>query len=219
MKYVLSILLILFLVGCNTPPKPSKVTTNIEQPPHHSDPSTVDLILNGLNGIDKKAEEKGVIFLQLGVIPGKIYGSPLQDPKWYIDLHKDSKPVLNQDELAFTLSHYSGQLNESKFSEGLTITPKDTQIVRASTFGADYKQQLLLSGSMRNKHGDFVVLLYADRACKITGDIDFGEEGVYKHAIDIPRAGLYRLIIKDDKSPLKIIKAIQSTEPLTVQLE
>ena len=213
------ILSILFfsIIGCTTTPKQSTKDTETK-PTVQEGSDLIELKLNALTQVTKKADEKGNIFLELGVIPGAIYGAPLNQPKWYVDLYNSSKPTFNYTAFEDNFKLYAKSLIPNKYSADLKVEPANTQFVRASTFGIDFKEKKHLSGGLINDDGDFLFLMYFDRACKITGDNDFGNEGIFRHEIDIPKAGLYRVVVRGEKGGLLTVTAEQSNEPLIVRL-
>ena len=189
--------------------------------PNAVDQNLVELNIEAPAKINKLRESEKSVYLELGVIKGALYGAPEYQPNWYTDLYANGKLELNLSEVEANLSRYAEVLNTHKFSQGLKVVPSSTKLVRASTFGANANKQKYFSGGLKDEKGNFFFLVYFDRACNITGETDFGAEGIFKHNINIPTAGLYRISIagqpgQPDK--IKIVTASQSDKPITVFL-
>jgi len=221
MKNLVCLFLSLTLFGCASVTKEPPVNSQVEATPQDfKGAHWVDLELDSTAEIEQKRGQEKTIFLELGVIPGAIYGSPLNEPKWYFDLYnKNLNPALDISEVEDNLKKYAKELSQFGFSKGMNVAPADTKLVRVSTFGVDLPaKRYLPSGAFINKNADFVILVYFDRPCSITGDADFGDEGIFRHKIEVPSAGLYQVIAKKKNDKLSILTANEITDSLTVKL-
>ncbi len=166
--------------------------------------------------IKHKMNEGQSVYLQLGVIPGAIYGAPQKEPEWYIDLNENLNPTLDFERLELELLKIA-KPQDASLTYSLKIEPVYTKLVRVSTFGYDKKSKTLLSGRLSDESNNAILLVYFDRACTVTGSLDFGKKGIFNHKIEIPHAGLYRLIIiKGGKD--SVVTATQSHGPVNVFL-
>ena len=205
MKYLAVISIFLSLIGCATQPElvPSVY---------------VSLTAKSSPEIEEKLRYREKIYFELGVIPADIYGSPVEEPRWYVDLNKDSAPALDVANFENQIAPFAKRYNSVNHSFPLKVAPKNTKMARVSTFGIDMDAESYRGGGIQDESGNFILLVYFDGPCSVTGEVDFGEDGIFDHQIDIPEAGLYRLTITDS-SEMKIVKASQSLSQLYVVLE
>ena len=54
----------------------------------------IDLKLKRTPSVEDKIDVPDTIFLELGVITGKLYGSPLADTYWFIDMSEKKRPAI-----------------------------------------------------------------------------------------------------------------------------
>ncbi|WP_139309728.1 hypothetical protein [Teredinibacter haidensis] len=134
------------------------------------------------------------IYLELGVIPGALYGAPYNEPSWYIDLYPENQPEIDVTVLSKALKKYASKMTGNPINNGLVLEPNQTKFVRVSTFGSAPNEFIRFSGGLEDEYGNFLVLAYFDRKCTLRGTKDFGEEGIYHHNLVIDGPGLYKLI-------------------------
>jgi hypothetical protein len=135
----------------------------------------------------------GFIYLELSVVPGGIYGTPTKSPIWFIDLSKQLNPSIDIKRLESELPEYATDSNSGMSSRKILITPSETKLVRLGTAGYVVNNEKGLMGAFLNQSKKPVMLVYFDRACKVSGDVTWEDGEVYSHNFQIPEAGLYEL--------------------------
>lgn len=205
MKFLIIFLFAVIVMGCVS-------QTKIDLPVHIAlDTEATPIII-------EKMKEGNKILLKLGVIPGDLYGTPLVNPYWYIDLNESLGPSIEIMSFEKGLQKHARPYNEVEHNFKLDVEPKNTGLVRVSTFGLNATTQSYLSGGLKDKYGNYILLVYFDRPCKISGLIDFNTQGVFTHHIEIPEAGLYQLKIIDNKG-YTTVKASRAFDRLNVVLQ
>lgn len=154
------------------------------------------------DAIAEKLTKREAVYLELGVIPGALYGSPLDEPLWYIDMSEVSAPAFDPVNFARELKKYAKPAVESSYQ--IEVIPKNTKFLRVSTLGVDAQDKKYLNGGLRDEKGDYLMLAYFDRPCRITGQADFDEDGIYEHDIKIEKPGIYKLIAQPFQGRQKI---------------
>lgn len=157
------------------------------------------------------------LYLELGLIEGQLYGSPISEPRWYFGLASLSAPSIDLNVLGGAVAPYAKRFNASEVYGSFDVTPADARMVRLSTVGVDNKRQRYLSGKLQLPDGDTLLLVYFDRPCEISGEVDFGEPGIYRHDIKIEHSGLYRLRIAAQDG-YRLVTADDSVSPIQVVL-
>ena len=216
MKKAILLLLSFTLFSCaHNQDAPIEQQSKPTQAIKSSEQNIIEPKLNIPDDISKKAQQANVVFFDIGVIPGNLYGNPLPEPRWYTDLYTAAKPTLNITEIEHNFSLFAQPLNSNTYTANLVVSPSNTKLVRASTFGIDLIDEQYLSGGLKHENGDFLLLVYFDQACTIKGLVDFGIQGVFNHDINVPKAGLYTLIIDKDNN----VTATQDFKSLIIYLE
>ncbi len=166
----------------------------------------VHLKLKQTKVVSDNFDTPDTLFLELGIIPGSLYGAPLKDKYWMIDMSLESKPSIDLKRFGSEIVGYSAANIESEYNKGLNIEPASTKYLRLSTFGYDAGKDMFLSGGLEDDEENFIMLAYFSEPCTLLGEIDFGVEGIYKHDIRISEAGLHALIAVHDGNKYEVTK-------------
>jgi hypothetical protein len=131
-------------------------------------------------------------------IPGQLFGFPLEKTVYMQRLsHQERKFILPLDEIVGQVQSYATQLNQGPETEGLTIAPAVTKLVRIGSFAYDEntKEAIGNGGFTDRKSGDSLILVYVDQACKLFGSL-IVDADEYHHQIDLPTAGFHWLRVE-----------------------
>lgn len=183
MKHLAIISLALIVLGCTGTIKP---TTQGSIP--------ISAIPTGAT--EGRIENPDKIYLQLGIIPEALYGSPYSKPSWYIDLYAENQPEIDVVSLSKSLEKLASKMTSNPINNGLILEPSQTKFVRVSTFGSAPNEFIRFSGGLKDEHGNLLVLAYFDRSCTLRGTKDFGGQGIYHHDLVIDEPGLYKLVAR-----------------------
>lgn len=212
MKYLSIIILSIFIFGCASIPDAQQPTPEPQQP------INVALKAQITEAIKGKINKREAIYLELGVIPGALYGKPIDEPFWYIDMNEDSAPSLDFARFPRELNNYAENWKDIEANNGLIMTPSNTKIMRLSTFGFDVENKKYLAGGLQDEKGNFIILVYFNKPCTITGIKDFGASGVFNHNITIDSAGLYKLAARQENGQYTFVVE-RSLESIIVVLK
>ena len=138
-------------------------------------------------------------------IPGSIFGSPDDDPMMPVTVDADLKFTARLSEWLITAEAAARPLTHRNFEEGLRIRPSGTRLLRLGTFAYDTMHENGMGGALVEigREG-YVILIYVDRPCVITGDLQLGGT-TYSHAIHVYAKG-FHFIAADDENFLYAIK-------------
>jgi hypothetical protein len=204
MKYIGLLFSILVLCGCASTNQTATYKYSISLKPSMSEEAF------------GKATDNHAMQLDLGVIPGALYGSPLKNPRWFVNLSDSYASNLNITKFEIELSK-AAKTHDGSLPYSLNVNPADTKFVRVSTFGLIANSKTRFGGAFQNNSNEYVLLVYFDKACSVSGTVNFGKEGIYTHEIEIPKAGIYTLVISGS-GVKKTVKTIQLSENLNVLL-
>lgn len=181
MKTTLLCLLCMVVFGC------------ANQSVQHAHINFIPLMAKPTPAIHAEIAKKESVYLVLGVIPGAIYGSPLKNTNWFIDMNPQEKPKIDVNQFVESVALFSAEKIDHPYNENLSIKPKNTKFARISTFGWLSNPSIDLGGGLEDKDGKFIVLAYFDRACTLMGLHHF-DGTPYHHKVVIEKPGLYNLI-------------------------
>ena len=153
-------------------------------------------------------------YLQLGVIPGAFYGSPLDDPFWYVDLADPNRTALFLDSFIGEIEKFILQNRHYERYEDLRVTPEKTRFARISTLGFDLETEEKF-GSGFLEDGQAFMLVYFDRPCTVVGVAELEDGEIYIHDLQIPSAGFYRIYLEEGQELMRL-HAGQSEKPIEV---
>ena len=153
-------------------------------------------------------------YLQLGIIPGAFYGSPLDDPFWYVDLADPARTALSLDSFVNEIKNFILQNRHYERYEDLRVTPENTRFARISTLGFDLEKEESF-GSGFTEDGRAFMLAYFDRACTVVGVAELEDGEIYIHDLQIPSAGFYRIYLEEGQELMRL-HAGQSVKPIEV---
>jgi hypothetical protein len=202
MRYLGLLFSILMLFGCTS-------TKQIAAPKY-----SISLKSNMTYEAMEDVNEGTSMQLDLGVIPGAIYGSPLKSPRWLINLNDNLASNLDIAKFEIELNK-AAKVHDTSLPFSLNISPSDTKLVRVSTFGFDPKNNTFFGSGFQNKSNEYILLVYFDKACSMSGSLNFENQGIFNHEIEIPKAGIYALVISGSGNN-KTVKATQLSENLNV---
>ncbi|TXH74919.1 hypothetical protein [Thiobacillus sp.] len=149
-----------------------------------------------------------VLWLSLYPVPGRIAGIPR--PRFFEQILKSEEATgawmesgtqenfaLSLAELEHMLAKYASGYVPRPEDHNFTVEPADTRFVRltltASGSSFSYMDQHE-SGFVEHATRDHYVLVYVDRPCQISGDIQ-PNDGLYRHRLTFDRPGLHWLHI------------------------
>jgi len=162
------------------------------------------------------------LWLVLGHTAGRPAGPPAPEPSLRFPLHRERPALerrsfgqfeLNLGFIERTLAASAQALRVRPEDDQLAIQPRDARISRLLLGVLDNLQYPLAAttGLREGTDGAQLVLLYADRPCRITGRIDLSHTGtfvdahatsraqfagVFDHEVEIPQPGLHWLRIR-----------------------
>ncbi|NKB36420.1 MAG: hypothetical protein GKR93_04520 [Gammaproteobacteria bacterium] len=164
--------------------------------------------------LKEKVKETGSLMLSLGVIPGALYGGPIEGAFWGVDLNALAGPAINLRYLEKEVAKYAQSHERNDKNSFFKVKPATTRFLRISTYGYDVEAGTFLTGGLRNETADPVILAYFDRPCTVKGEIS-SEQGIFIHQFSIPKAGLYHLVQLSDGQIYRI-KPFKTVEQLEV---
>lgn len=146
-------------------------------------------------------------WLNFHPVPGRLAGLPSQ--RFFTLLLKSRDAAFSwmeprtREDFAFSLVRLERMLSEHAMryaprleDKAFVVDPPDTRFVRLVLRAGDSPFPLTEyeAGFVESATRDQFVLLYVDRPCRISGDIEAGD-GVYRHDIRLDTAGLHWLQI------------------------
>ncbi|WP_444885039.1 hypothetical protein [Microbulbifer sp. PSTR4-B] len=128
--------------------------------------------------------------IEFGVIPGAIFGQPLNSPLWLVKID-DSKSVAwptKREKHEFL--PFIAKLAKPNENSNLSIKPADTQLARISIYGYFSKTKQNVEASALSESGNYLMLVYFDRPCTLSGFVNLNNKKV-KHSINIESSGFH----------------------------
>ena len=132
------------------------------------------------------------VVLVFPYIPGQIFGNPTGEPLFVAHVKEDLAFELDLAGKIAEIDNGAKRLQASRLTEGLEVTPKSTRFARLGTFALDPKTGEPLGGGgfIDATSRDFLILLYVDRPCTISGTLELGEER-HEHDIELGSPGFH----------------------------
>lgn len=128
--------------------------------------------------------------LELGVIPGSIFGGASIAPRWFEVITNSKSVIVPLNEYKDKISKYSRILRDDQVNADLMVSPKETKFARISTMGINARQNKYESGGIVDPEGNSLILIYFDRPAHITGKSYIGSKPVI-HDIQVTSEGFY----------------------------
>jgi hypothetical protein len=184
-----AVMLVLLLGGC---------AGNVRQSPA----SAAGLAVTSIHAQVKYVGDSGALLasdlvpplvLAFPFIPGQIYGRP-HTPLLFV-VESDGRQAFTLD-LAAKRAQFddlAAPLRSVRPYSALVVRPASTRILRLATFAFYRDDSRPVEGGVgfqEQRSGDFLVMVYVDRACHISGTVREQDLRV-DHAIDIPGPGFY----------------------------
>ena len=170
-----------------------------------------------------------VLWLSLYAVPGRIAGIP--QPRFFELILKSGDAIgagmepgtqenfaLSLAKLEHMLAKYASAYVPRPEDGNFTVEPADTRFVRltltASSSPVFYMSQHE-SGFIEPTTRDHYVLVYVDRPCQISGDIQ-PRDGLYRHKLTFDRAGLHWLHIEKSGERAATVTVGDPAGPISV---
>lgn len=133
-----------------------------------------------------------------GFIPGSIFGSPLEHIVLPVEVGEESRVVVQLSDWAAMAESAAEPMTDRNLELGLRIQPADTRFLRVSTLAYDLVHDTGMDGGFQELgRGGFMILVYTDRACDISGVITLGGDE-YTHSISLPSNGFHYVHVGDN---------------------
>ena len=181
-------------------------TADRNTPPRHDPVDVLEArLLVEDNDKIKGAWHSDQIVPYFNFIPGSIFGSPDEIPFMPVTVDADLKFTARLSEWVMLANASARPLTDWNRENGLLVEPEETRLLRAGTFARDTLHERGMGGSLVEigREG-YVILIYVDRPCVITGDLVLGGT-TYSHEIHLTAKG-FHLIASDDENYLYTIK-------------
>jgi hypothetical protein len=147
------------------------------------------------------------VALAFPMVGGAIFGAPGdttifaagldQSLHLYIDLTE------REDEINRSILPLSDELHHS----GLNIEPQDTRIGRLGTFAYSLEdgQQIGAGGFIDPATRRSLILLYVDRACRLTGELSM-DNRTYRHELEFAEKGFHWIEVEKTSRSSRLLK-------------
>ncbi len=154
------------------------------------------------------------ILLLFPSIKGQIFGVPKRPILTEVTV-SDNQPF--KVELPNMNTLVAASLSDSEWTQGISIVPSETKILRAATMAFDKKSRKpFAAGSLINpKTGDNLILMYFNMPCSITGLVQSGDMQ-YRHQIKIKTAGWHWIAGTQPAAGISTLRAL-SNQPNNVE--
>ena len=191
--------LALGLGGCVQPTvvqdTPVTVTPEVVAPSLDGPIKTLDI---AVEYVDDRRQRVGYeyqprdVILVFPVIPGQIFGDPSGPPVFIEEVASEQRLTLDLARAEPLLEGVARVMRNSRMTRGLHILPNNTRLARIGTFPFDARTEepLGAGGFIDAATRDYLILMYFDRACHLTGALQL-DEAEFRHDIEIPAAGFY----------------------------
>lgn len=128
------------------------------------------------------------------VITGAVWGPPDTEPLVFAPAPFGATMTLPLKELEQKIRPIASPATPQSLEAGLVVQPEDTRLARVGTFFADKEQERYVFGAgfVDENTGDFLVLVYFDRPCTLSGTVT-GQELPTHYQVQVPAAGLHWL--------------------------
>ncbi len=188
MRRVCVLLGIYFMTACSSAPIVQQRSLSLLE-------SSVEYVGPKNIGLDPSQYPADVILL-FPYISGGIFGSPQSDPLFAIKLNTQHQTfTLDLISKLEELNQNAKPLNDNWRTLGMNIVPAETHIARIGTFPFSSTGDSIGGGGFIDPSDrQSAILVYVDRPCQITGDMQLDAEE-YTHNIALPSAGFHWLKI------------------------
>lgn len=179
---------ILFLTACVTNPNNNFTMSNTGLV---AIKTSVHFLASDRTYLPKKYFTKSVL-VYMPYIPGAIFGNPGFKPIYAEILPKNLSISLDLTKLIPALNADARPLSRLWLQQGISVYPEKTKLARIGTFAFDMitKKSIGGVGFLDPVSKESLILVYVDRACKITGRFTVAG-ATYEHNIDFPGSGFH----------------------------
>ncbi|MDJ0711875.1 MAG: hypothetical protein QNJ14_15915 [Woeseiaceae bacterium] len=131
-------------------------------------------------------------------IPGSIFGTPDEVPFMPVTVDANLEFTARLSEWTMAADAAAEPLTDWNRENGLRIEPEETRVLRVGTFAHDTLHDESLGGSLVEigREG-YVVFIYVDRPCAITGDLITGGT-TFSHEIYLGADGFHFIGLDGD---------------------
>lgn len=128
------------------------------------------------------------------VITGAVWGAPDTEPLVFAPAPFGGTMTVPLKELEQKIQPMASPATPESLKAGLLVQPEDTRLARVGTFFADKEQERYVFGAgfIDQASGDFLVLVYVDRPCTLSGTVSVQELPTQYH-VQIPTPGMHWL--------------------------
>lgn len=157
---------------------------------------TVEFVDQSGNTLDERFQPKN-LSLSFPSVSGSIFGSPNRRDITHLTLSGKREGLLSPSQLA-PLSQAAQTLQPRYVLGGLQIKPKDTRLARMGSFVHNLSsgQSLGAVGFQPQNSDDYLMLVYVDQACEISGGLQISGTR-YQHDIRLPGPGFHWIHVQD----------------------
>lgn len=160
--------------------------------PHAGDLSVPIAVADGDYKLVPAPANQWDLHVSFGVIPGELMGNPLRQPLVLAKAAFGGTASVPYQAMLEHLAPHAASLKPEHQRAGLAIHPADTRFLRVSTFAYDKKEKEHVMGGAFASKGDFVILVYFDRACTLKGTALYSGMRA-EMDVSIPAAGFHWL--------------------------
>lgn len=140
------------------------------------------------------------IVLVFPYISGGIFGSPTSEPLFVKRIDATLHFALELNDKSEAIEKGSRPLSNKWKELGLMVKPASTRIARLGTFPYSWETKKTLGGGgfIAPESRNYLILLYVDRACEISGQFQLDGDS-YSHELKLPSRG-FHWIEREEKS-------------------
>lgn len=161
------------------------------------------------NNIIQRDDLPKQIFINFPIIPGAVAGKVLTSGQYSTFAYVGEKFSIDVNELRSNVEPYATPLLATEFNSNITLTPKDTKLLRLGTFAYNPVSSEFLgpTGLMSFQSGGLqLFLVYFDRPASFTGFVKEGDIDI-EYNIHLDKAGFSWLrAVKVSESKIIISK-------------
>ncbi|MBV1911377.1 MAG: hypothetical protein KUG78_18945 [Kangiellaceae bacterium] len=167
-----------------------------------SDVRTINALIKIDQSIDTSKLDSN-FGIELGVITGGLFGTPSESPYWFKSFGDKKMISISLHDLEKDFMRLATPISKEKADLGVKILPKDTKLARVSTFGVLDDSGSVESGGFMDGEGNFLLLVYFDKQCQISGTITHASKPL-TYDIKINKSGFHwiRGTVKQDSLEL-----------------
>lgn len=130
--------------------------------------------------------------LYLPLIRGALFGTPNTPDVVVFSTNESGQLPVQFESIERAASKLAAKVDPELVNLGLSVEPESTRLARVATFAVDAPsgRGYEVTGFVDTDASRFVVLVYFDRPCRISGTIMVGDVAA-SHDLVVPGAGLY----------------------------